>query len=148
MKNPIAEYLDWRRTKFDVGCMFARLIASRPASFGQAVEVLPSNSNGRQLAQALDGRVSALIADPEVVAAALLMPQLESLEELAKALLALNDLPNWSLSYRALNHPDAGELVAVAINRLIPAQQGAMIPSEALVLGPFNPFPPTRYAEQ
>lgn len=126
-----------------IGCMFARTIANRPRYHRQAVEVIEAGTPAR-VAKRIEDRIGALIAKPEVAAAALIFPKLTSLESLAKALLALQGQPNWELKFGTLDHPQLGELVTVAIVRLIPTQEGKMIPSEALVLGPFSEFPRTR----
>src|SRR6185437_2235164 len=76
----------------------------------------------------------------------LLFPQIASLEDLAKGLIGLKSRPGWTITLGRLEHPDEGPLVTVGVSRSIPFGSASMA-SEALVLGPFSVFPPTRRAD-
>jgi len=89
----------------------------------------------------LDGTV----ADPEVVATALLLPKLTKLEKLAATALEMAKFKHWIVTTSALKGTPEGDMVAVHITRMIPFGE-AECPSEALVLGPFDNFPRTRKA--
>jgi hypothetical protein len=139
-----ADYLKWRHQPH-VGCVFARLIAGRPADFEQKIERVPSAGPPRRTAGNIARRVNKRVADRNVVAGVLLLPDLVTLEALTKVALALGELPRWTVTTTALENPRAGEMVAVHIVREIPFGDGTC-PSEALVLGPFPEFPATRRA--
>lgn len=140
----VAQYLGWRRGR-DVGCAFARLIAIRPSDYLQTVVTVPSSSTPNRIAGNIERRINKFIDDDEVAAAALLLPGLTTLEDLAKVALALENQPLWSVSLSMLPNPTAGEMVAFQIVRQIPFGDGSC-PSVVLVLGPFENFPPTRRA--
>jgi hypothetical protein len=140
-----ALYEEWKRKQPDVGCHFARFIAFRPRAHGQFVEVVAAKSSPARIAASIAQRVGKLVANPKAKAAVLIFPEIKTLEELAKALLALKGRAGWQVSKSPLAHPTAGEFVTVAISRLIPFGTTEM-PSEALVFGPFAEFPPTRRA--
>lgn len=138
------QYLDWRRQPA-VGCMFARMIAVRPGHYHQELERLPTRATAQQTAAELATRVDVLIGDTAVSAAAILFPDIGTLEDLTKVLLALRSQPGWTVTTTTLQNPPAGEMVAIHISKQIPFGSGSC-PSEALVLGPFMEFPPTRRA--
>jgi hypothetical protein len=58
-------------------------------------------------------------------------------------MLALNGEEHWGVTTRTIEAPPAGAFVAIRIVRDISFGDG-YCPSEALVLGPFDEFPPTR----
>lgn len=128
-----------------MGCHFARYIAAKPKRYGQVLEVVRAKTAAR-IANSVERRIGRLVADPTVSAAVLLFPDVASLEELAKGLLGLKGRRGWQFSFGTLDHPTAGELVTVGISRSIPFG-GAAMASEALVLGPYDVFPPTRRAD-
>ena len=78
-------------------------------------------------------------------AVAMTFPYLTSLEDVARAMLALGQIPKWVVTATKITPPPTGEYVALNITRQIPFGSG-VCPSEALVLGPFDDFPPTRKA--
>jgi hypothetical protein len=78
-------------------------------------------------------------------AAVMLLPDVQTLERVAAIFLALEDQPKWSVSTTPLNETPLGEMLAVHLVREIPFGD-TTCPSEALVLGPFDEFPPTRRA--
>jgi hypothetical protein len=136
-------YLKWRREP-GVGCMFARMIAGKPDRYQQVLYEVGASSP-RTAAVNIAKRIETLVSDPNVSAAALLLPKVRSLETLLSITLALRDQPKWTVTMTTLANPPAGPLVAVHINRLIPFGASAC-PSEVLVLGPFEEFPNTRRA--
>jgi hypothetical protein len=85
------------------------------------------------------------VDDKTVAAGVLLFPELVTLDGLAKMAMALGERPKWTVTTTVLQNSKAGEMVAVHIVREIPFGAG-ICPSEALVLGPFPEFPPTRRA--
>lgn len=138
-------YLDWKRKTPDMGCVFARLIANTPERYGQRVETVGAASTPTRVAGSICSRIDRMLDDPGTSAGTLLFPGLTDLEGLAKALLALHGRPGWTVGTTPLIHPEAGDLVAVSLVRSIPFGE-TTIPSEALVLGPFAEFAPTRRA--
>lgn len=142
--SPEEQYLKWRKGA-EVGCLFARMIAGHPNRFGQKVECILSEGLPAALAVEIAIRVDAAIGDPEVGAAAILLPQILALDAAAKVFLALVGQVGWTVTRSILQDPPAGEMVAVHVVRAIPFG-GTSCPSEALVLGPFPEFPPTRRA--
>jgi hypothetical protein len=143
MTTPKADYTAWKRTTTKIGCVFARLIAAKPSRFGQVVEIVTASKNPSVIAASIEKRVAKHIQLPTSNALVLLFPFIDDLKTLAGGLVALKDNPNWHVSTSALSHPDAGEVVRIALNRDLPFQ-GGIIPSEALILGPFQEFAPTR----
>lgn len=137
-------YLEWRRGPA-VGCVFARLVAVSPATYDQKIEVVPTGGTPRRIAGNIAKRIDRLIEDSAVSAAVLLMPGLLTLEDLCRVSLVLDERPMWAVRTTTLQNPPAGETIAVHIVREIPFGTGSC-PSEALVLGPFPEFPPTRRA--
>ena len=77
------------------------------------------------------------IGDPEVGAAAILLPQILALDAAAKVFLALVGQVGWTVTRSILQDPPAGEMVAVHVVRAIPFG-GTSCPSEALVSAPFR----------
>jgi hypothetical protein len=137
-----AEYLEWRHGPA-VGCVFARLIANRPGDFGQKVEEIPSGGTPMRVAGTIARRIDRFVSDDAISAAALLMPGISTLEKLTQVAVALRAHPRWLVTFTALEDSRAGDLAAVHISREIPFG-AALCPSEALVLGSYPEFPPTR----
>jgi hypothetical protein len=137
-----SEYLKWRHGPV-VGCVFARLIAISPANFEQKVEEIPSKGTPVQIAATIARRIDRFVPDKAVSAVALLMPDITTLEKLTRVGIALRTHPGWLVSFSTLQNSRAGDLVAIHIVRGIPFGD-TVCPSEALVLGPFPVFPPTR----
>jgi hypothetical protein len=121
------------------------MIAGHPSRFGQKVECILNEGLPVALAVEIATRVDAAIGDPEVGAAAILLPQILALDAAAKVFLALIGQVGWTVTTSILQDPPAGEMVAVHVVRAIPFGRSSC-PSEALVLGPFPEFPPTRRA--
>jgi len=71
------------------------------------------------------------------------MPGIATLEKLTQVAVALGAHRGWSVSFAAVENSRWDDLVAVRIAREIPFGD-TTLPSEALVLGPFAEFPPTR----
>jgi hypothetical protein len=137
-----SEYLEWRHGEA-VGCVFARLIAIRPGNYGQKVEEIPSRGIPMQVASTIARRIDRFVSDNAVSAAALLLPDIATLEKLTQVAVALRTHPGWLVSFSVLQNSRAGDLVAARIVREIPFGD-TVCPSEALVLGPFPEFPLTR----
>ena len=137
------EYLDWKHGP-PVACVFARLLAGQPDNFGQHIAVLRHKS-AAGLAKAVDTRVGSLIDDPMVVAATLLLAEVEGFELLVGLAAELNEKPGWNVKRWNVDDTPIGAVVAFGITRSIPFNAGT-VPSEALVLGPFVKFPATREA--
>jgi len=137
-----SDYLKWRNEPA-IGCMFARMIAREPKRFDQAVERIICDGEPLEIAEEIDHRVTTLIEDQRVAAAVLLFPAITILERLARSLLALNGRPGWGVVAAPLAPPPAADMITVRLSRDIPFGDGTC-PSEALVLGPFEEFAPTR----
>jgi hypothetical protein len=137
-------YLDWRRRQHHIGCVFARLIASDPDRFLQRVVRVPQASTHARIANNIEKIVEQAISD-SVAAVAMTFPYLDKLEDVARVMVALGPLPKWKVVPTKVLPPPAGEYVALNITREIPFGEG-VCPSEALVLGPYAEFPPTRRA--
>jgi len=139
-----SEYLKWRR-QAAVGCVFARLMSSRPADFGQRVEEVAPGQTPSQLAAMIAARIEHLAADPMVTAVTLVFPGVDDLRHLTQIALALRDQPRWAVKISTLQPPPVMDMVTVSITRELAFGDGYR-PSEALVLGPFQEFPSTRRA--
>jgi hypothetical protein len=138
----VQDYLKWRRSN-PIGCMFARLIAIQPGKYKQVVECVPAGNGPAQTAQNISVRIDALIADRAVAAAALLFPEIKTLEGIARVMLALGGQPKWTVIPTVLDNEVVGQMVAIRVSREIPFG-ATTCQSEALVLGKFAAFPPTR----
>lgn len=142
--SPRAKYLEWRRQPA-VGCMFARIIAIRPTAYKQVVESIAPAITPAKSAEQIAKRVETLVEDKSAVAAALLFPDIATLEGMARIMLALGDQPKWTVTAVALENEVVTNTTALRVVRDIPFGQTSC-PSETLVLGPFNEFPATRRA--
>lgn len=141
-----ADYADWKRAPDTVGCVFARMIARVPKDYATAVETINASSSAAQVAGSAAKVVERLVQAPEVAAAALLFPKVTTLDLMAAGFWLLGQKPGWHRTATALTHPSAGDLVAIALTREIANAGDAMLPSEVLAFGPFDPFPATRKA--
>lgn len=139
-----SDYLKWRK-KPPVGCVFARLLASRHSDYPQRIETIPTGRTPDRAATDIAQHIDVLVANPDVTAATLLFPDVKSLEHTAQIMLALGNLPHWTVSTNTLQPPPGRPMVTVHIVREIPFGR-ATCPSEVLVLGPYQEFPPTRRA--
>jgi hypothetical protein len=139
-----SDYLEWRK-KPQVGCVFARLLASRYSDYPQHIQTVPTGRSPERIAADVAQRIEALVANPDVTATTLLFPDVESLEHTAQIMLALGGLSHWTVSTGTLQPPPGTPMVTVHIVRQIPFG-GATCPSEVLILGPYQEFPPTRRA--
>lgn len=126
-----------------MGCRFARVITIAPSRYGQVFEVVPAGATSARTAENLANRVTELVADKDVSAAAMLFPFLTSLEETAKVMLALQGLPKWKVTHSVIDNEVVGKMIALRVVREIPFGKKAC-ESESLVLGNFPEFPPTR----
>jgi hypothetical protein len=86
-----------------------------------------------------------MMAEAETVVGAVLVPRVSTLADAARTFLALRDQEGWEVATSLIPPPPAGDWVAMNITRTIPFGT-TTCPSEALVAGPFEDFPPTRRA--
>jgi len=135
-------YLRWRRTN-SIGCMFARLISIQPGKYRQVVEIVTVNNDPTETARNIAERIDALVSDKTVAAVALIFPEIKTLEEMSRVMLALGKQPKWTIALTVLENEVVGPMVAIRLAREIPFGK-ATCQSEALVLGKFSAFPPTR----
>ncbi|HEV2678136.1 MAG TPA: hypothetical protein VGV37_26650 [Aliidongia sp.] len=142
--SPEKKYLDWRKG-LPVGCMFARIVSLHPERHEQAVERLSGIGTPDTIATRIADRVQQLIDAPDVSAAALLFPGISSLARLCRVALALGEKPRWSVTTSPLENTPAGKMVAIHVARDLQFGDG-WVPSEVLILGPFENFPATRRA--
>lgn len=142
--KPIAAYLQWRRTPA-IGCRFAILIAANPARYGQRVELVSASGTPVAVAKAIAVSIDTLVADPQVQAAALVLPDLTTLQKTAEVFLALGNEPKWNVQRTLLQVDANNAVIAFNVSRQVPFGNGSC-PSEGLVLGPFPEFPATRRA--
>jgi len=96
-----------------------------------------------QVAASIARRIDRYVSDEAVSAAALLMPEIETLKRLTEVALALRSHPGWLVSFSPVEDSRWGDLVAARVAYEVPLGDAAL-PSEALFLGPFDDFPPTR----
>jgi len=141
---PLNKYREWKRINFDVGCVFARLMATKPDEYGQRAEVI-SGANPEAVASKIESMVTVFVSDPEVVAAAFVLPTIKSLPAVVRVALALGSKPNWTVSRSILQGTPKGDVVAFNLVRHVP-MSATTCPSESLLLGPFKEFPNTRRA--
>ena len=137
-----ADYLKWRRSSA-VGCVFARWLSAHPGEAGQKIEEVSQSKNPERVAAAIAARIDQLVSDKSISAATLILPRITTLEGLTKVALALRGYPKWKVSTTKLLPPPTADLVRVHIVRRIPFKKTTR-PSEVLVFGKFNVFPPTR----
>lgn len=138
-----SDYLQWRRGP-PIGCVFARLMSTRPHDFGQMVEEIPGRAPF-EVADVIAARTDECLSDPQVLAAAFVLTGIDTLDQLTDMALALAQSPNWFLSTAKLEPPPNLDLVTVRIVRDIPFGEKTC-PSEALIMGPYDEFPNTRRA--
>ena len=141
--TPAEIYLQWKRQNAAVGCIFARLMAAKPAQFGQRLEVL-NGADPQQLATGIDGLTGQFIADSAVAALAILLPEVGQTATLVDIVLALQAYPGWRVTKTALPNTPGGPMIAFGLTRDVPLAGGGVVPSETLVLGTFDGFPATR----
>ncbi|MBS0221806.1 MAG: hypothetical protein JSR91_13800 [Proteobacteria bacterium] len=119
--------------------------AANPARYGQRVELLSSTGAPAEVAKAIAAYIDSMLVDPQTQAAAIVMPDLTTLEKTAEVFLALASEPKWNVQRSLVQIDAANSVVAFNISREIPFGAGTC-PSEGLVLGPFEDFPATRRA--
>jgi hypothetical protein len=142
--STITDYLDWR-LKADVGCTFARLMASKGkrSSYGQHAEALRAKTIAT-LAKRIDSRVTTHINLPATRLVTLVLPDVKHLPSVLVLAQELGKLPKWTVTPRQLEKTSKNaSCVAISLARQIPFGL-AECPSEALILGPFPEFPKTR----
>jgi hypothetical protein len=143
LPSAIEQYREWRKLNRAVGCMFARVMAVNPRLHGQVFEAIPALDTPENVAKIVALRVGALAADKGAAAAALVLPSLTNLEQTARMVLALGNEPMWNVTPSLLENEVVGTLIALRVIRHIPFGE-TTCPSEALMLGPFDIFAPTR----
>ncbi len=124
--------------------MFARLIANNPSRYEQQVHRITGKDPGRT-ASKIEALVGPAIADKKAASVVLVFPDLTTLEALARTMLALNSIAGWTVTCSKLHPPPSGNFTVFNVVREIPYGR-RKCPSEALVFGPYAPFPPTRKA--
>lgn len=137
-------YLQWRRGSA-VGCNFARLMAVAHTEYGQRVEVV-AGSSAQTLAGTIDSLVTTHVADHDVEALTILLPETDGLQLLVGIALALAQMPGWTVTPWHEPTAPCGAVVAFGVARGIALANGTIVPSEVLVLGPYDVFPATRRA--
>ncbi|MGH7116379.1 MAG: hypothetical protein ACREE9_18025 [Stellaceae bacterium] len=142
--SPEKMYLAWRKRR-EIGCVFAQIIARHPDRFEQRIDVISGQLSADELAASIAARCDRLIADAATAAATILLPDILTLEDAARTFLALSDQPGWGVTTTSIQNQPAERFVAIHIVKMIPFGT-TTCPSEALVLGPFDEFPPTRRA--
>jgi hypothetical protein len=116
-------------------------MASRPNEYGQRLDTIEGVDD---LAAKIHARVTAAVADDKAASLALVLPDVTTPDELVQIALGLKGLPGWTVKHWKLAKTPGGPMVAFGVAHDVKLATGAMVPSEALVLGPFDGFPPTR----
>lgn len=141
----IKAYLEWQRGP-EIGCSFARRIARNPAIYQRRVEVVRGSVTAT-VAAAVDAAITAAAKDPSFSSAAVLMPEITKIDDLARVALALaSNTPPWTVAQSLLPATPVGPMIAFHVTRQIPSSTSTTCPSEALMLGDFKEFPNTRKA--
>jgi hypothetical protein len=140
--SPEKKYLNWRRQP-EVGCVFARLMASDPPRYEQHVVQVSCTGTPAKIASRIANTITTLIQEDRPAAVVIILPELQTLEATARVMLALDAEPLWTVTTSKLKKPPPDDYVALHVVREISFGDGKC-PSEALVLGPFKAFPPTR----
>jgi hypothetical protein len=141
-----SDYIEWKRKRDEVACLFARVLAAGETSHGQRIEEIDASATSAAIAKSIDERVAKLLADTDCTNAVLLLPNVIDLERFTAAVLQLNGKAHWKVTPSMLADPPGGDVVAIAITRDIPGPIGNMLPSEVLAFGTFPGFPVTRQA--
>ena len=134
-----AVYLDWLNRP-QVGCVFAQLLA-RPRNRSGMRTVVARGSSGEgdpsELAEQIAQLATESAKDPSTEALSVLMPQIVSLETLAQLVWELGTQPGWAVE---LEQTWRKATVRIGLRVEIAPD----IFAEALGMGPFEIFPPTR----
>jgi hypothetical protein len=136
-------YLGWKRRE-DVGCVFARWLSLKPRQHGQRI-VVSNSVIAVDAARDIASTIASFVDDPQAAGATLLFPNVTTLETLVHVAQALRAEPHWQIDVTTLHGTPGGDVLAFRMARSIPFDDKT-IPSEALVLGPFDEFPRTRRA--
>lgn len=142
---PLERYRAWKHKNAAVGCVFARYMAATPHDGGQHAVVV-NGSDPAVLAASIDALVTADVADPNIQGIAMVFPDVTDLEVIARTALALESYAGWHVARRLLAATPAGDVIVFNVVREVRRADGVPVPSEALVLGPFEGFPNTRQA--
>lgn len=139
-----SEYLAWKKSA-SVGCNFARYAALRPDDHGQALATLKGDT-APSLATRIDKHIGRLLTERKATAATLLLPEVSELKTVVQVALQLGTKLAWKVTRTHVTDTAAGHVVAFEVSREIPTNEGGVVASQALVLGNFGVFPPTRRA--
>lgn len=140
----LAKYQEWKQSRNDVGCMFARYMARHPTQFGQRAEVVDATTPADTAAD-VASRIGRYVADPDTTVVTLVFPKLTNLPSIVDMTRALGRFPDWGVTMTELKNTPAGDVLAFGLTRQIPFADSTCS-SEVLVLGEFPEFPATRRA--
>jgi hypothetical protein len=139
-----SRYLQWKGQP-QIGCLFAQALSRKPDGHGQRIDVL-NGQKGAGLASRIDAIAHRELADPESQAATIIIPRVTTLEPLVEMATTLKSMVGWQVEHWIEPTTPTGPIVAFRITREVPIVGGTTVPSEALVMGPFDVFPETRRA--
>lgn len=146
MESAKTKYLNWKLKQPEVACLFARLLALRPSDHGVHIVEIQSGSDAARLAKSINEIVSKAIGDADTHALTIIMPNLIDPKPLLEAALILGNDENWNCSIKKVVCEKSGENVTVSLSRWLRRADGVYVPSDVLVLAPFDSMPPTRRA--
>ena len=138
-KLTLAVYLDWLRRP-QVGCVFAQILARPIHRAGlRTVIVRGASSDGdhSELATQIADLVEDSVNDPKNEALSVLLPEILDIETLARLVWELGKRSKWSFEKDRLWRKT---LVLIGLR----VEIAAGVLAEALGMGPFDIFPPTR----
>src|SRR5690242_12001245 len=115
-------YRSWKRTHADIGCVFARLMATKPNS-GQR-EAVVAGSDPPTIAHEIATQIATFVDDLQIFSATLLFPDVNDLPTLTKVALALASEPLWTVTPRIVSGTPIGDVVAFNVTREIAIEGG------------------------
>jgi len=125
------------------GCRFAMYLSENRAKFGWESWVMADCGGAAADAAAIDERVRACLEAAEVDVISLLLPHVESPEELGDIVRALGELEKWKVSDQGQeSDPQHGDLQLLGLSLAIELEHW----SEVLGFGPVGPSAYTRRA--
>lgn len=153
MSSPREEYIDWKYYNEAVGCLFARHLAKRPEVDGFRVETIEASASVQRVAKKIETVVADAIGVPEVHSLTIVLPKLGNFRRWIEISELLSEVAGWKLEDVVFTQEEKDKVPFdpeafhyKQLTRLLTRADGAIIPSEALFLGPFEFFPPTRRA--
>ena len=146
MESAKTTYLNWKLKLPDVACLFARLLARRGADDGVLVVEIQSGADAKRLAKSIDDIVSNAVADDDIQSVTIVIPNLSELSTLLRAAIILGNDEKWVCSVKKVVCDKSGEVVTVGLSRWLTRADGVEVPSDVLVMAPFDSMPPTRRA--